>query len=374
MNILVVSSNYPSLKTPTHGIFVYKIVQEFIGLGNEVTVISPLKHSLKKPVLSSYGIEKAKVIRPKTFSFSNKQIGKWNSFTLTRYFQARAIRKAFKKLNEQPDAIYCHFIISALYYSQAFPNADIPIFAAVGENAWIDSLRKNVDSSFYNQTIDRVTGFIAVSPIVKEKLINIGVPEHKITVEPNGTDLTLYKPKDKVALRKKYNFPLDKKIVLYIGGFTDAKGAFRVQEAVKTLDDDIGVIYLGKGKEHPKDEKTLFIGIVSKEQVADFMALSDVFVLPTLHEGSSNSIVEAMASGLPIVSSDIPEIHVQCTSDFSILVDPMSINAIAEALKTILNNDELCHQMSLNAREHAKKFDIKERAKRIMKFVESNIK
>src|SRR5690606_40325536 len=91
------------------------------------------------------------------------------------------------------------------------------------------------------------------------------------------------------------------------------------------------------------------------------MALADVFVLPTLHEGSSNVIIEAMASGLPIVSSDIPEIRVQCNDNYSILVNPNSVDEIAEALNKVLRNDDLRMRMSKQrSEEHTSELQSRE--------------
>ena len=96
---------------------------------------------------------------------------------------------------------------------------------------------------------------------------------------------------------------------------------------------------------------------------------SDVFVLPTLHEGSSNVIVEAMASGLPIVSSDIPEIQVQCDSSFCFLIDPHDVNQITEVLRKVTENDELRKKMSENAFLKSKAFDLTLRAATLLQFI-----
>lgn len=372
MNIFIVTVGYPSKKSPQMGTFVYKIAQEFAQLGNKVTVITHRQYSFFRKSHKTYGSELATVLRPRSLTFSAIQIGKWNTFTLTQYARSKVIKRAIVNYAVEPDIIYCHFIVSALLYLQAFPNPTKPVFVAVGEYTWIDSLRAEYDLDFYNQSLAKVTGFIAVSSMVKDKLISIGIPAEKIIVEPNGTDLSIFKPADKKALRLKYAIPLDKKIVLYVGNFLETKGAFKAAEALDYVSDDVRAIFLGRGSQTPSHSKIIYTGAVPNALVADYMALADVFVLPSLNEGSSNVIVEAMASGLPIVSSDLPEIRVQCTDDFSILVNPKSTEEIAEALNTILNDNKLRNHMSLNAREHAKKFDIKERAKRIMEYVKEN--
>src|SRR5690606_12417784 len=293
----------------------------------------------------TYGKELAVVHRPKRLSFSNFRFGFLNTYYFTFYFQVRAIRRAVKNLTFQPDLVYCHFLSSALYYYGAFPQSKLPIYVAVGEYYNIDKVRRRFSPQFYSKLVARVNGYIAVSPQVQQKLISLGVPNKKIIVEPNGVDLSAFKPQDKIALRKKHGLPLHKKLVLFIGRFIENKGPLRLQNALDQLDDNVGAIFLGKGPQRPNHPKIVYSGVVAHHLVPEMMGAADVFVLPTLHEGSSNVIVEAMATGLPIISSDIPEIRFQCQPEYAILVNPKDTNAIAAALDLVLGNDGLREQM-----------------------------
>jgi len=374
MNILVVAgNNYPSSAEPQNGTFVYKLIQEFVLLGNNVSVVAPQKYSLKMKYNVDYGEESAVIFRPKSLSFSNKKIWFINTIYFTNYFQSKAIKNAVSNMILKPEIIYCHFIVSGLLYNQAFPNLKLPVFIAVGEYNNIDVIRKNYKSEYYSEFINKVSGFIAVSPQIKDKLISLGVQEKNIILEPNGTDLNKFKPRNKKELRARYGLPLDKKIILFVGRFIESKGPLRVQEALYKLGDDVSAIFIGKGPQQLNHPKILFSGALGHNTVAEYMALADVFVLPTLHEGSSNVIVEAMASGLPIVSSNLPEIRVQCKSDFATLVDPMNVDEIVNALNNILGDGNLREIMSQSALKASKHFDINQRAQRILEFIKQNL-
>jgi len=247
-----------------------------------------------------------------------------------------------------------------------------PLFIGVGENMNIDIIKSYYDLDFYNEFLRNVDGFIAVSSIVSDKLIEIGVDKKKILIAPNGTDLQMFKPRNKFELRIKYGFPNDKKIILFVGRFIQSKGIAKLIEALSFLDDGYRAILIGKGEYKPKHSKILFCNSLSHEIVSEFMSLSDIFVLPTLHEGSSNVIAEAMASGLPIVSSDIAEIREQCDESNSILVDPLNSLEIAEAVTRILTNQDLENLMSIRSLEKAKKFDLSNRVKEIVNFIQIN--
>lgn len=376
MNILVYSNNYPSPQSPQSGTFVYRLVQEFAKQNNEVTVVAVENFKFGSSNNGkSYGAELAKVIRPKTVTFSDKKIGFIDTFRLTSFSIALSSRKAIRRLDQKPDIIYCHFLTSALHFLTAFPKNDIPVFLAVGESYKLENIKRHYSDKKFSEYINKITGFVAVSSLLKKELLDFGIDENKIIVEPNGTDLSLFKERDRKAMKIKYNVPVAKKVVLFVGFFGERKGVEKVVSALDFLGEDVVGVFLGKG-EQIKHPKVLFSGPVPHQTVAEYMSVADVFVLPTLSEGSSNVIVEAMASGLPIVSSNIPEIKEQCFPEFSILVNPHSVEEIANALNLILTDDTLRAKMSVQARRYAEKSSLTKRAERILSFItqKSNLK
>jgi glycosyltransferase involved in cell wall biosynthesis len=207
--------------------------------------------------------------------------------------------------------------------------------------------------------------------MIKEKLIDMKVSQDKIIVEPNGVDFEVYYKRENIKeLREKYNLPQNKTLVMFLGHFIENKGPLRLVKAAEGIE-NIGLVMVGEGKQNPESTDVVFKQKVPRSCVPELLSASDIFVLPTQHEGSSNAIIEAMACGLPIISSDIPEIRVQCTSDFSILVDPNDISQIRTALEKLLVNEQLRDKMSLHAIEHAQKFSIERRTERIIKFIKS---
>lgn len=369
MKLLVISGNYPSLKEPQKGIFVYKLIQEFASIGIRVLVISPTKLFLfKKNIVESYGEEKAFVLRPRILSLSSYKIFGFNTIQINRWSTIYAIRSIARKRTY--DRIYCHFLVNALIATKVYFNSDIKIYAAVGENKGIDSLRSIYSEKEYDKLIKRINGFIAVSPIIKEKLLSLGIDENRIFLSPNAVDhSTFYPVEDKQSIRKSLHLPQDKKIVIFVGRFIDSKGPIRVLKALEALNDEVVGIFIGAGPQIFYSDKIVFKGIVKHDVVAEYLRASDVFVLPTLHEGSCNSINEAMACGLPIVSSDIPEIRFQCKPDFSVLVNPLNSVEIADAISNIIYSENTLNRMKLAAINNSKKLTIRQRAEDISHFI-----
>ncbi len=374
MKILVVSDNYPSLENPARGTFVYNLIQQFCKLGHGVTVISPksfLSKGAKK--VESYGEENCTVYRPMMFSFSNRNILGFNTYLLGQKTAVESVKKVVTSQNLVFDVIYCHFLTNAIVAQRALGKFKKPIFAAIGEYDNLNVRRNYYSTSTYKKYLDNVSGFIAVSPKIKERLIEHGADKRKIIVEPNAVDFELFYPRRKEEMRIKYGLPLDKKLVIFVGRFLENKGPLRVLKAVE-CNQELGAIFVGGGPQKVEGKVVVFNKKVAREEVPELLSAADLFVLPTLHEGSCNAIVEAMACGLPIISSDIPEIQFQCDPSFSILVDPLDVKALESAIDSIISNENRRAEMSKNALQYSKNFEIGERAMSILNFIQGKSK
>lgn len=370
MKILVVSNIYPSFKYPASGVFVYNLIQQFPKLGHEVTVISPeniLSIGAKK--VKSYGVENCTVYRPFSFSASNKQIGSFNTYRITELAQIKGIQRTVAKHNLEFDFVYAHFMMNGFIAVNALKKYKKPVFVAIGESD-LPLLTKMYPKDYFEQSIRLISGFVAVSSKLKNQLIGYGVPESKIFLKPNAVDFTKFYQRDKAEMRKKYKLPMDLKLVAFVGRFMDHKGPLRVLEAVQNLD-NVGALFMGKGPQEPTGPSVVFNESVPSYKIPELLSAADVFVLPTQREGSCNAIAEAIACGLPVVSSNIPEVMDQCNPSFSILVDPLDVKAIKSAIESILGDEVKSTEMSNNALEHSKNFEIGERASSILDFIKS---
>jgi len=136
---------------------------------------------------------------------------------------------------------------------------------------------------------------------------------HPVLSIPNPIDTEEFHPKNKTEIRKRLNFPIDKKIVLFatVKASDTRKGVNYLVESSRLLktqcDDLLFVIAGNKGSEIAKQLAlpSIELGFVSPEKMVDLYNASDVFVTPSLQENLPNTIMEAMACGTPCVGFDI---------------------------------------------------------------------
>ncbi len=367
MNILIISPSYPD-RYKVHYPFVKQLVDEFARQGHKCSVIAP--YSITKNRRFYKSIESdgmVTVYRPNYLSFSNMRIG---GVSLSVFFRRKAVIRATQKLPQKPDIVYCHFWESTV---DAYPYArrnNIPMFVASGES----SIASIINPSAISQAIrDYISGVICVSTKNKEESISLGLTTgDRCFVKPNAVNSRLFRKLDKVECRRKLGFPQDAFIISFVGAFIERKGANRVAAAIRQLTDkSVHSIFIGQGDVDPICDNILFKGALRHEQIPEYLCASDVFVLPTLKEGCCNAIVEAMSCGLPIISSNLSFNWDVLDDTNAVLIDPMNINAITDAIVKLRDNRQIVQTMSKMSLDKALSLTIDKRGEAILSFIKS---
>ncbi|HEY0866684.1 MAG TPA: glycosyltransferase family 4 protein [Fimbriimonas sp.] len=203
---------------------------------------------------------------------------------------------------------------------------------------------------------------IGVSQNVKSHLIDQGVPANKVSVVYNGLKFEPAKPTG-ISARRSFEV-LGTPVIGTVARVTELKGIEYGIESIARLIDDfphIQYVVAGDGdrleacRGHARDlgieRHVTFLGY--QKDVASVLSTMDLFLFPSLKEAMGIALVEAMAAGLPIVSTTVGGIPEVVTPDCGILVPPRSAEALAEAAREVLVNDLKSLSMSESARRRA---------------------
>ncbi|NCO82923.1 MAG: hypothetical protein COZ31_07345 [Nitrospirae bacterium CG_4_10_14_3_um_filter_44_29] len=254
---------------------------------------------------------------------------------------------------------------------------------------------------------------IANSNMVKSQIINhYAVSEKKIKVLYNGVDIKRFSPLNaetyRTNVRKELSISKDAKVILFVGSGFERKGLgtlIRAMSLIKRKETnilhnntkknennppsppfskggmggfskkDIKLIVIGRGninkfkslaKKCGSHENVLFLG--AQSEVERLYAAADIFALPTIYDPFSNAVLEAMASGLPVITTrnnGAAELIRNGEEGF-ILKDLTDYNALSEKIGQALSN---CKAMGYKARLTAEKYPIEKTAEEFMKII-----
>ena len=378
MHICFVVEGYPTPKNPTMT-FVRELVVRLSEKGLKCSVIAPqsIVKALKpnvplKPrrwvdkINENIGVD---VYQPYYLTFSGY------TKKLNKKSMEAAIKRTYKKIKVPVDALYGHFWHMGVLASKI--KTDIPVFVACGESkiSVIDSYSKEEIESL----IERMRGVIYVGTKSYNESLQLGLQRDSFPfiVAPNGYDPNKFKVLDKLQCRRELGWNENDFIISFVGNFDSRKGFDRMNEALKSLDKEGEKVYscfIGRGTKTPDCPNVLHCGTVSHSDIVKYLNATDAFVLPTNNEGCCNAIVEAIGCGLPVISSNQEFNDDILDTTCSIRLDPMDINAIADAIKKMKNDNILRESLSDGAKKKACELLLDTRAQRIYDFIIANVK
>lgn len=189
-------------------------------------------------------------------------------------------------------------------------------------------------------------------------------------VVPNGVPAPEPSLGARQRLRRQWNLPADSVVATYVGRLTREKGLTVLAEAARALQPAaakrLALVVVGDGPDraaievqfkHARGVRTVMLG--ARLDIADILSASDIFVLPSFHENLSNALVEAMASGLAPIASGVGGNVEVLHPNAGIHVPPGDAQLLAEALDTLVLDDELRHALGERARKrHRESFTI----------------
>ena len=218
----------------------------------------------------------------------------------------------------------------------------------------------------------RSSCILTVSEASKRDILHFfSVPSDKVVVIPNAIDERFWRPfSEEDVWRVRERYQLDQRFVLYVGNIKPHKNLVRLIEAFSELRrgdfDDVRLLIIGDEisklpalrravHRHKLHKHVRFLGYLPDETLAILYRLASVFVFPSLYEGFGLPPLEAMASGTPVVTSNVSALP-EVTGDAAVLADPYDVESIVEGIRRVLSDPELAAEMRRKGLIRAREF------------------
>jgi glycosyltransferase involved in cell wall biosynthesis len=235
----------------------------------------------------------------------------------------------------------------------------------------------------------RVRKSVVLNEPLKEKLVKKGIPEEKLEVIPNGVNVEDFNVGEEEVERVRRKYGLEGVVVMFAGTVTPRKGVLELMRAAELLNRrdvlflvvgslDLDKEYAQKVVEYAKCKgiNAKFTGFVPYEDLKALYLACDIFVLPSFEEGQGVVLLEAMASGKPLIGSKVGGIPMQIKEEWNgFLVEPGDVRQLVERILYLVENEGERIRMGENSRKLAKeKFDWERISERYLKVYEEIVK
>ncbi len=277
-------------------------------------------------------------------------------------------------INHQLDLLHVHYAIphaSAAYMAKkivATQGISIPVITTLhGTDITLVGRDKTL-APVVAFSINESDAITAVSENLRDETYEIFDIKKEIEVIPNFVDLSRFHKKAIDPFRKVIA-PNNERIVVHASNFRKIKRVLDVVRIFAEVNKHIPskLLFVGDGPDrHDAENLCRELGICDdirfigkQEQIEEILAVSDLFLLPSEYESFGLAALEAMAAGVPLVSSDaggLPEININGRTGFMSPVGDVA--SMSRQAITILENDDVLKTFKTNALEQAKKFDI----------------
>lgn len=234
---------------------------------------------------------------------------------------------------------------------------------------------------------DELTAVFAVGPHFANQ-IRESYPEskNKVFCNPFGVDVTLFQPGDPLeqqSWKRELGFKEETPVALYVGDLHPLKGLPEIIQLIPRLQDlDIGFVLVGKGpllegirksigRQSPGFSACRVFPYLDLEALVRFYQNSDFFLFPSHFEGSPTVLMEAIASGLPIIASDIPPHQDAVSEGANGYFFPVGdVDMIESLLRKFLAEESVTTQNSVSRERALLHFDSLKNARALLAFLQ----
>ena len=273
-------------------------------------------------------------------------------FSAEKYINRMMQKRITRKFIQKHDVSLIHY--TSQHDSPVF-NMDVKEVVTIHDITAIKSDSHRIKDRMYNKQISRnirkaleLDDIVTVSSVTADEIRSLGYTG-RLHIIHICTNPVFQFTSDKVNLRKSLGLPMDRNIVLSVSSSSARKNLSVIKKTLEKLGDNYVLVRVG---EEVGLKSEISFKNVDDSKLRDIYSAADVLLFPSKEEGFGIPMIEAMASGLPVVASNIP-ITKEILKDAGIFVSSYDASEYAEAVIESLNKKEYYIRKSL---ERSKEF------------------
>ena len=274
----------------------------------------------------------------------------------------------------KPDLIHAHFAypVGAAAIGLA-KKWKVPVVITLhGDDVTIHPHISGLHRRYFTKTIQSANLVVAVSKALaqetekltgrKPRVLSVGIDPIRFQSLP-----------DKLQERKQLELPADGFVILYIGNMVTQKGVLDLTAAFSRLDGNAAqLIYVGEGPQKPQGDRIIHFGFRFNRDIPKFLAVADLMVLPSHHEGLGQVILEAGASGVPVIGAATGGIVELLSDRRGWLFQPKNIDALLACLNEVRSHPAEAAKRAQRLKNYVlEKHVLKRNAIKLKKFYEN---
>lgn len=350
MKVLLLTHIFPSEQRPTHGVFNGNVFRA-LSRSCETRIVVPQPWWTQRPK-QWRGIP--------SDQYAGIQAVYPTYWSIPRFPRLHA-QGMYQSLRAPVAHLRREFRFDAILAAWAYPDATAaallardfgcPLVIKVLGSDLNEMPRNPALSSQIRWGLSQAQRVVAVSKSLRDQAITLGVSAERVVVQHNGVDGATFRPRDRYTARRTLDLPLNRPVVCYVGRLSHEKGVDVLIRAFGEIRrsgrSDVLLTLVGAGaaevelqalvKEMGLEAQVRFCGNRAHHEIPTWISAADVFCLPSRREGCPNVVLEALASGRPVVASSVGGLPELVQANNGILVPPEAPEALAEGIQEALS-------------------------------------
>jgi L-malate glycosyltransferase len=367
--ITILTTSFPRFKGDNAGKFIYEFARELNASGCPIHVIAPHDSAVAEgqhPFTTEY----FKYFYPESFQSLAYGAGiasriKTNGLRIFQFpfFILSFFMSALKK-SGQTQIFHAYWMFAGIVALAVKLFTGIPVVI----NLWGSDILFTKIPLIWNvlaKILNRADGIVCESRHFADQLISKGISSKLITIIPNGINLDKFRPQNKKIHRENLRLRVDTPLIITIGNLSERKGHKCLLSALPKIlkaQGPVQLVIVGEGELRSSTEEMIakleidsyvhLAGFQKGEIIPQWLNAADIFVLPSLLEGTPNVLLEAMACQLAIVSTSVGGIgNVLQDGQNGFIIPAKSSLDLAERIIMLLKDSALRQRLAENARK-----------------------